>query len=150
MERYMRQRWLYLFVVCILLGPSVLFISAADPVDPGITLIGMGKIPGDATDLSGLEGEICNYTGDLCQPRATFGGFGSALTFTGQGNVFLAVPDRGPFDGRTEPGFPTYLDRFHFLQITVDKGAAFPNIKTKLLDTRFLKNEQDRRLRIRV
>jgi len=138
----MRQRWLYLFVVCILLGPSVLFMSAADPADPGITLLGQGTIPGNALDLSGLEGDICNYTGDLCQPRATFGGFGSALTYTGHDDVYLAVPDRGPFDGRTEPGSPTYLDRFHFLQITVKKGGKFPNITTNLLDTRFFKNEK--------
>src|SRR5262249_24328665 len=123
-------------------GPSVLFLSAADPADPGVTLIGTGKIPGDATDLSGLEGDICNFTGDLCQPRATFGGFGSALTYTGHDNVFIAVPDRGPFDGRTDRGSPTFLDRFRLLQSPVGKGAGFPNISTKLVDTRFLKNEK--------
>src|SRR5262245_1093970 len=143
MERHMRQRWLILLVTCILLGPSVLFISAADPPDSGVTLIGQGTIPGDALDLSGLQGQICDFTGNLCMERATFGGFGSALTYTGFDHVFLAVPDRGPFDGRTDPGFPPYLDRFHFLQIKLHKGAIFPNITTKLLDTRFLKNEKN-------
>ena len=31
-----------------------------------------------------------------------------------------------------------YLDRFNFLQMTVDVGSPFPNIRTRLLDTRFL------------
>ena len=34
-----------------------------------------------------------------------------------------------------------YLDRFHFLHITTDLGAPFPNIQTLLLDTRFVRNE---------
>jgi len=53
--------------------------------------------------------------------------------------VFLAVPDRGPFNGLTTP--VPYLNRFHFLHMTVDISAPFPNISTVLLDTRFLKNE---------
>src|SRR4029077_12676261 len=70
---------------------------------------------------------------------ATLGGLGSALTYTGHDNVFLAAPDRGPFDGRTFPD--PYLDRVHFLYMTVDTSAPFPNITTKLLDTRFLKGQ---------
>ena len=57
--------------------------------------------------------------------------------------MFLAVPDRGPFDGRTNV---PYLDRFHFLRLTVDASASFPNIKSVLLDTRFLKDERNRPL----
>ena len=34
-----------------------------------------------------------------------------------------------------------YLDRIYFLHITTNVGAPFPNIRTVLLDTRFLKNE---------
>src|SRR5262249_6683991 len=152
MERYMRQRWLILLVTTILTGPFILDISASDPLcsdypstpDTGVTLIGKGTIPGDALDLSGLQGLICDFNGVNCQDRATFGGFGSALTYTGHDNVFLAVPDRGPFDGRTSPPDSPYLDRFHFLHITLDVGAAFPNITTTLLDTRFLQNEQSK------
>src|SRR5262245_52412913 len=120
----MRHRWLIVLLSCLLAGPSVLVISAADPADPGITLIGKGEIAGDALDRSGLNGQICSLAlfdfGEppqqrprpVCIPRATLGGFGSGLAYTGHDNVFLAVPDRGPFDGRTEQ--PSYLDRFHF------------------------------------
>ena len=112
-----------------------------------MTLIGTGLISGTASDLSGLTGSICaldidkNVT-NTCIPKNTLGGFGSGLAFTGHDNVYVAVPDRGPFDGRTDVA---YLDRFHFLHMTVDTSAAFPpatpqsNINVMLLDTRFLK-----------
>ena len=95
---------------------STLTLSAADK---GVTLVGTGLVPGDSTDLSGLKGQlICQRDDDtVCIDKATFGGFGSALTFTGFDNVFLGVPDRGPFDGRTNT---PYWDRFHFLHLALD------------------------------
>jgi hypothetical protein len=75
----------------------------------------------------------------VCIDQATLGGLGSGVTYTGFNNVFIATPDRGPFDGRTNV---SYKDRFHLLHITVDtKATSFPNIKTVLLDTRFLRDE---------
>src|SRR5262245_12561532 len=128
----MRHRWLIL-LACILAGPFGLIISAADPPDPGITLIGKGEISGSALDLSGLDGEICSLSlfvfapgtpaRSVCIPRATLGGFGSGLAYTGHDNVFIGVPDRGPFDGRTAD--EAYLDRFHFFHINVNVGASF-------------------------
>jgi hypothetical protein len=106
---------------------------------PGITLIGKGSIAGTALDKSGLNGNICQAGNPSnCVPKAIFGGLGSNLTYTGHDNVFVAAPDRGPFDGLTDV---PYLDRVHFLHITTDLGAPFPNIRTTLLDTRLLKNE---------
>ena len=120
---------------------SALFAaSALLAADAGITLVGVGAIPGDSLDLSGLDGVICQRDDSTnCIPRATLGGFGSAITYTGHDNVFLAVPDRGPFDGRTTEGVP-YINRFHFLHMVVDVGVPFPNIRTTLLDTRFLRS----------
>ena len=84
-------------------------------------------------------GNICQAgVPSNCVPAAIFGGFGSDLTYTGHDNVFVAAPDRGPFDGLTDV---PYLDRVHFLHITTDVGAPFPNVRTTLLDTRFLRNE---------
>jgi Esterase-like activity of phytase len=109
------------------------------PVTPGITLIGKGLVSGASLDWSGLTGNICQAgTPSNCVPKAIFGGFGSDVTYTGHDNVYIAAPDRGPFDGLTDT---PYLDRFHFLHITTDLGAPFPNIRTVLLDTRFLRNE---------
>jgi hypothetical protein len=107
---------------------------------PGISLIGKGLVSGTALDKSGLTGNICQAgSPGNCVPKAIFGGFGSALTYTGHNNVFIAAPDRGPFDGLTDV---PYLDRVHFLKITTDLAAPFPNIRTVLLDTRILKNER--------
>src|SRR5215468_1230061 len=117
----------------------VLLPSAVWAQPAGVTLIGKGFVDGAALDLSGLTGNICQAgVPTNCVPKAIFGGFGSDLTYTGHDNVFIAAPDRGPFDGLTDV---PYLDRFHFLKITTDINAPFPNIRTTLLDTRFLKNE---------
>src|SRR5262245_39198616 len=93
------------------LAALILTASSLHAADPGVTLIGRGKVDGDLADKSGLTGQICQKDNDAnCIDRTTFGGFGSGLTYTGFNNVFLATPDRGPFDGRTD--IP-YLDRFH-------------------------------------
>lgn len=84
---------------------------------PGITLIGTGLVDGTSLDRSGLTGFICQAgVPNNCVPKAIFGGFGSDLTYTGHDNVFIAAPDRGPFDGLTDV---PYADRFHFLRITL-------------------------------
>jgi hypothetical protein len=129
-------------LILTLMALAVGYAATTHAADPGVTLVGVGEIPGTALDKSGLAGElICRLDGVAsCIDKATLGGFGSALTYTGFNNVFLAVPDRGPFDGRTD--IP-YLDRFHFMHIATSIGAAFPNITTTLLDTRFLKRGRE-------
>ena len=117
------------------------------PVTSGITLIGKGLVDGSALDKSGLTGNICQQGSPAnCVSKAIFGGFGSDLTYTGHDDVFIAAPDRGPFDGLTDV---PYLDRFHFLHITTDLGAPFPNIRTLLLDTRFLRTNLVKLLSVR-
>ena len=114
--------------------------SALLAADAGVTLIGVGAVPGDSLDLSGQDGFICDRSDSTsCIPRATLGGWGSGLTYTGHDNVYLAVPDRGPFNGLTTPGVP-YVNRFNFFHMVVDVGVPFPNIRVTLLDTRFLLN----------
>lgn len=122
----------------LILAALVVTTSA---VNPGVTLIGTGFIPGDALDRSGLAGQsICQRDDEtVCIDQATLGGLGSGVAYTGFNDVFIATPDRGPFDGRTNV---PYKDRFHLLRITVDtKATSFPNINTVLLDTRLLKDE---------
>src|SRR4029453_78424 len=125
----------------ISLTTATLFLSAPNPLalTPGITLVGKGVVSGSALDTSGLAGNICQAGAPAnCVPKAIFGGFGSDITYTGHDNVFIAAPDRGPFDGLTDV---PHLDRFYFLHITTDIEAPFPNIQTVLLDTRFFKDQ---------
>jgi hypothetical protein len=122
-----------------LLALSVSSASLLAWVDPGITLVGKGFVGGHLLDKSGLSGDICQTGSPAnCVPKAIFGGFGSDVAYTGHDNVFIAAPDRGPFDGLTDVPF---ADRVHFLHITTNVGAAFPNIGTRLPDTRMLRNE---------
>ena len=117
-------------------------VAASQALTPGITLIGKGEVSGSALDTSGLTGNICQAGAPAnCVPKSIFGGFGSDITYTGHDDVFIAAPDRGPFDGLTvEP----YIDRFYFLHITTDVDAPFPNISTTLLDTRFFRDKGGR------
>ncbi len=119
--------------------------TAATAVTPGVSLVGKGLVAGDAQDKSGLTGRICqaNVTPLNCVPKSIFGGFGSDLTYTGHDGVFVAAPDRGPFDGLTDV---PYLNRFHFLHLATDVGASFPNIHTTLLDTRMLEDKHRKAL----
>src|ERR1044072_2341717 len=103
---------------------TLCFSAPTPPVStPGMTVVGKGLVSGSALDTSGLAGNICQAGAPAnCVPKAIFGGFGSDLTYTGHDNVFIAAPDRGPFDGLTDV---PYLDRFYFLHITTDVDAAF-------------------------
>ena len=133
-------RVLGLALAIVTLITSTLSFSApnSQSLPAGIALIGKGVVSGSALDKSELTGNICQASAPAnCVPKAIFGGFGSDISYTGHDNVFIAAPDRGPFDGLTDV---PYLDRFYFLHITTDLGAPFPNIRTVLLDTSFLKN----------
>jgi hypothetical protein len=134
----MFKTWNKFFAV-LLFVLLTLNASGIRAAPPGITLVGKGLVDGTLLDKSGLTGNICQAGAPAnCVSKAIFGGFGSDITYTGHDNVFIAAPDRGPFDGLTD--IP-YLDRVHFLHLTTDLTAPFPNIRTILLDTRFLKNE---------
>ena len=126
-------RWLRASLATLFISLSTLFAAAP----PGIELVATGYIPGNLLDKSGLTGVICQAGNPTnCVPKAIFGGLGSDLTYTGHDNVFIAAPDRGPFDGLTDVPF---LDRLHFLHITTNLQSR--QVSTVLLDTRFLKNE---------
>jgi hypothetical protein len=128
------------FAILALTASTLCFHAPhSQALTPGITLIGKGAVSGSALDSSGLTGNICQAGVPAnCVPAAIFGGFGSDITYTGHDDVFIAAPDRGPFDGLTDQ---PYLDRFYFLHITTDVDAPFPNIHTTLLDTRFFKDK---------
>jgi hypothetical protein len=92
--------------------PILTLIAAlvATPAAAQIKLLGVGTIPGDAVDTSGLTGLL----EDGVTPKNQVGGLGSAIAYSGFGNLYVATPDRGPADGLT-----TYPDRVYFLKIDV-------------------------------
>jgi hypothetical protein len=93
-----------------------------------VALVGQGAIPGDRTDLSGLKDKLHDGT-----PHDRLGAMGSSIAYTGKGNTFILVPDRGPKDGSTP-----YRCRFQTMQIVL-KGKA---LEATLDATTMLTDEQ--------
>lgn len=117
--------------------PAVLLLcSLSLPAQQQVELVGVGAVPGTATDLSGLTGNISNLA-DPTQsiPMNILGGFGSGITWSGVRDYFFAVNDRGPYDGQTSPAYP---DRFHVFRFTLDPTAK--TITPTIQATRLFKN----------
>jgi len=96
-----------------------------------MTLIGTGTLPGTTSDLSGLSGNQTDGT-----PHNRLGGMGSGIAYSGKGNSYVLISDRGPKDGATD-----YACRFHSMDIVVTPGATRP-VELKLTETTLLKNEE--------
>ncbi len=108
------------------------FIALA-PARAEVTLLGVGSLPGDATDLSGLTGKQTDGT-----PNNRLGGHGSAIAYTGRGADYILASDRGPKDGGTD-----FACRVHRMTITVTPGTA-PAVSLKLTATTMLTNDAGR------
>ncbi len=86
--------------------------ATLQPSAAQVELIATGSVPADARDLSGLSGTVAGV------PHDRFGGWGSAVAWTGRGWEFVLLPDRGPYDGAAE-----YRTRFHVAALVVDLDA---------------------------
>ena len=71
---------------------GLLSLAALVPSQAAVTYIGDAIIPGNGTDLSGLDGSILE---DGVSPNNALNGFGSGFTWAG-GNTFYGLADRGP------------------------------------------------------
>lgn len=118
---------------CFALGIAWLS-GAMTPAVADITFIGKGSIPGDATDLSGLTGTYTDPALGIPVPANQLGTFGSGIAYSGRGDVYYAVNDRGLTNGEG-PGV-AYADRMQAFRIAVDpaSGTVTPTlIATPLL-----------------
>ncbi len=117
---------LYRWLVGLAVTAIWCLVSLA-PAQGAIEFIGKGTIPGSARDNLGLTDSIdANGT-----PQNLMGGLGSGLAYTGSGNIYVAVPDRGPADGAS-----TYLDRYYRFQIIINPVAK--TVTPTLLATHLL------------
>jgi hypothetical protein len=98
-------------------------------------LLGKAMLPGTASDLSGLKDVLKDGT-----PHNRLGALGSAIAWTGQGNRYVLVADRGPQDGAV-----AYFCRFHVFDVVVEPGGS-PTVKPTIVATKLLTNEAGKNL----
>lgn len=115
----------------LLLGALLTFAQAARA---DITFLGVGTIPGDASDRSGLKGK----TGDG-MPLDRLGGLGSAVAYTGTGDEYVLASDGGPRGKGSD-----YACRVHRMTIRVTPGAKVP-VSLTLTSTTILTDENGKR-----
>jgi len=96
-----------------------------------VTLIAIGKLPGTTRDRSGLKDTLPNGI-----PHDRLGGQGSGIAYTGKGNRYILVSDRGPKDGTD-----AYKCRFHAMDIQVTAGTN-ASVKIELVATTLLVDEK--------
>ena len=97
-----------------------------------VSLVGTGSLPANASDLSGLTGALENGGS-----KTLLGAFGSGIAYTGQGNRFIGVPDRGPNAARYNAAVDdttSFQARFHDIDVAVSGATVTPTlVKTTLL-----------------
>lgn len=113
-------------MIRIALVLSVGFISTS-AARADITLIAKGSLPASATDKSGLTDKLANGI-----PHNSLGSSGSGIAYTGVGNRYILLPDRGPMDGATP-----FQCRFQVMDITLDPIAG---LRLDLADTKILRD----------
>ena len=115
----------------LLLG-AIVSTSAAKA---DVVLLGSVAIPGTATDKSGLMDVLSDGT-----PHNRLGALGSGISYTGKGNRYILLPDRGPVDGQAN-----YHCRVQFMDISLTLGGN-PVLQANLVATTFLKTEAGQQL----
>lgn len=126
-------------------GLLCLAAIAITPATAQIAYIGKATVPGLSTSLSGLSCPLLSRIGAPAIDAAgnpvmqnRLGAFGSGVSYTGVGNRYVAISDRG-FGG----GDFLFDDRYHTFDITVDPLAASSDrVRANLVDTKLLRNEQ--------
>lgn len=111
----------------------VALLALAGTAGADITLFAKGSVPGDARDKSELTGEsVPGVANDL------FGSWGSAITYLWRDNLYIAVDDRGPQDGKAK-----WQTRMHMLTITPPEAAG-GELKIELKNTELLRDLRDK------
>ena len=108
-----------------------LALLASSPVFAEIKLLAQGEIPATAHDQSHLGGML----EDGATPRDRVGGLGGALAYSGHGQVFYAVPDRGPGAGET-----TYEERFYKLDLGLHHEGGTYRLEPRITATHIMRD----------
>jgi hypothetical protein len=83
-------------------------------------LYGIGAISGTAMDgLAVTPGRLEDGT-----PNNQIGGIGSAIAYTGVGNLFVTTPDRGP-----NAGADSFTERYYLIDVALANGQVTPTVR---------------------
>ncbi len=83
-------------------------------------LYGTGAIPGTALDgLAVTPGRLEDGVSNN-----QIGGIGSAIAYTGVGNLFVATPDRGP-----NAGADSFTERYYLIDVALESGQVTPIVR---------------------
>lgn len=97
----------------------------ASSAHAAITYLGMGSLGGGSTDMRDLSGLSDNLENGV--PDNLLGGFGSGFAYSGYGDRFLAVADRGPnavpYNSSVDDT-ASYIDRFHEINLSITQAAG--------------------------
>ena len=107
----------------------VVNVALATTANAQVELIGKVTFPGNDADASGLTESL---TQDI--PHNRLGGF-SGIEYTGEGDRYYVLSDRGFGDGVTE-----YRCRFHVVEVRVKPGQQRA-VEASLVSTTLLTNE---------
>lgn len=108
-----------------------LALLASSSVFAEIKWLAEGEISATAHDQSRLGGML----EDGATPRDRVGGLGGALAYAGHGQVFYAVPDRGPGAGET-----TYEERFYKLDLGLHHEGGRYRLEPRITATHILRD----------
>jgi hypothetical protein len=115
------------------IGTAVV-VAGASLASADVELIGRATVSAQATDLSGLDSIIGSNT-----PHNRFGGWGSAIAWTGKGNRYIVASDRGPGDGST-----AFRCRVHEIEIVPPGGEGGREVKVSIARTVMLTSSDGR------
>lgn len=138
-------------LVALLLVCHVSEVSAERPGSQ-ISLISVTTIAGDAPDQSGLGGmkKPTSTSKSVPDPEASdqtfpaniFGGI-SAVDYSGHGNEYWFLSDRGPLDGAVD--WPCRLHRVRLDISSDESGKGATKLAATILETVFLQDEHGHR-----
>ncbi|HWB19347.1 MAG TPA: hypothetical protein VG711_03535, partial [Phycisphaerales bacterium] len=109
---------------------GVQFLVAAQMAADKPQLIGRAELPADMADKSGLTGDAAPGV-----PNDRLGSCGSSIAWTGEGDDYVMVDDRGPGDGAY-----AFACRFQRVRISIDTKSAEP-VRMQLISTTLLQTE---------
>lgn len=112
---------------------AVSFLALAQVAAADVVHYGTVATPGVAKDKSGLKGDLAPDV-----PANVLGAHGSGIAWTGKGQTFLMVADRGPSDGATP-----FRCRWQTIELGLYEDGA-PSAAPKCLATTLLSDDGGR------